>query len=184
MALFKILENFLWDIFAIPVPSAGGNFTENSVFRNKQYVELAYNSQGHLNYLKDNVFIWMLIPMVISTPMTMPNCWYCNFHAVLRQCSFVSRSHFFTKIHKLFQTCEIKITRNIVFRVNRKIKMSRNTPKIYLQSRKIMMSQNFRAIKQNMKYIPIYNFRRCRNHAFFLFHHFLTSRRKIENSWA
>ena len=28
----KMLESFLWDIFAIPFTSKGGNFTENSVF--------------------------------------------------------------------------------------------------------------------------------------------------------
>ena len=48
MSIFKILENFLCDIFPIPFPSTGDNFTENSVFRNKQYVELAGNFQGNL----------------------------------------------------------------------------------------------------------------------------------------
>ena len=71
------------------------------------------------------------------------------------------------------------MTQNIVFRLNRKIKMSRNPPKIPLKSLKIMRLQSFLAIKQNVKHIQIYNFRRCTKQVFFL-PHFLSSRRK---SW-
>ena len=53
----KILENFMRDIFTTPFPSAASNFTENSVLRSKQYVELTFNSEGDLSCVKDNVYI-------------------------------------------------------------------------------------------------------------------------------
>ena len=66
----------------------------------------------------------------------------------LKQCDFLSRSHFFTKIPKLLQTLtknanfdqdlKIKMSQNIVFTLNRKIKLSRNPPKIPLKNLEIM----------------------------------------------
>ena len=72
------------------------------------------------------------------------------------------------------------MTRNITFGLNQKIKMSRNPLKNPLKNLKITKLQNYLAIKQNVKYIQIYNFRRCRKQVFFLFPHFSSSRKK---SW-
>ena len=53
----KILENFLRDVFTIPFPSTASSFTENGVLRNKQYVELTFNSEDDLNCVKDNNYM-------------------------------------------------------------------------------------------------------------------------------
>ena len=57
MALLKFSENFLQDVFSIPLLSTGGNFAENNVFRNKYYVELTRKSEGDLTCVKDNVYV-------------------------------------------------------------------------------------------------------------------------------
>ena len=54
----KIFENFLRDIFINHFPSTIISFTENSVLKNKQYVKLTFNSEGDLNCVKDNTYIW------------------------------------------------------------------------------------------------------------------------------
>ena len=57
MALLKTSENFLQDIFSIPFSSAGGNFPDNKVLRNKQCVALTCKSKGDLNCVKDNIYV-------------------------------------------------------------------------------------------------------------------------------
>ena len=79
----------------------------------------------------------MLIPMPIPMLMLMPGCQYRDFQMTFKKYSFVSKSHLFTKIPKLLQTrklncktCKIKMTRNIIFWLNHKIRMPRNPPNI------------------------------------------------------
>ena len=64
----KFQINFLRDILAIYFPAIGCNFIENSVFRNKQYIEVSCNPEGNLSCVKCHIYTYMLIPMLMSMP--------------------------------------------------------------------------------------------------------------------
>ena len=51
----------------------------------------------------------MLIPMPIPMRMPMPGCEDRDFQMVFKKCSFISKSHLFTKIPKLLQTRTLKM---------------------------------------------------------------------------
>ena len=55
--IFLFMKIHLSRYFATPFHSAGGNFIENSLFRNKHYTELTCNSEGDLNCAKDNAYL-------------------------------------------------------------------------------------------------------------------------------